>query len=30
MNEESRDGSKSKACVSFLWMLVPLCFNPRK
>ena len=30
MNEEIKNGSKSKACVSFLWMLVPLCFDPRE
>ena len=30
MNEEIKDGSRSKACVSFLWTLVPLCLNPRK
>ena len=30
MNEEIKDGSRSKACVSFLWTLVPLCFNPTK
>ena len=29
MNEEIKNGSKSKACVSFLWTLVPLCFDPR-
>ena len=30
MNEEIKNDSKPKACVSFLWTLVPFCFNPRK
>lgn len=30
MNEEIKNGSKFKACVTYQYTLVPLCFNPRE